>query len=180
MDEPKGTYDQIIAPIEAQMIRSIWQIVRNRQDAEDTMQNALLAIWKRWDRVCQHPNPQALVLKFCTDSAYDQLRHRLRRRRENESPAPSAELADRSPTPLETAEASEQYRALVAAIGHMPRQQATAILLRIVQGLSYPDIASALGCGQATARKHVARGREKLRSALSPFLQHDLKASTAK
>jgi RNA polymerase sigma-70 factor (ECF subfamily) len=180
MNEPYGTYDRIIAPIEAQMIRSIWQIVRNRQDAEDTMQNALLAIWKRWDRICRHPNPQALALKFCIDAAYDQLRRRLRRRCENESSVPSIELADRSPTPSEAAEASEQYLAVVAAIGRMPRQQATAILLRIVQGQSYSDIASAMGCGEATARKHVARGREKLRSGLSPFLQHDLKASTAK
>jgi RNA polymerase sigma factor (sigma-70 family) len=178
MNESQRTYDRIIGPIEEQMIRSIWRIVRNQQDAEDAMQNALMTLWKRWDRVCRHPNPQAMVLKICIDAAYDLTRHRSRHRRKCELTTLSKEPMDQSPTPSQAAEYSEQYHELMAVIQRMPRRQATATLMRVVQGQSYRDIASVLGCAEVTARKHVARGRERLHSALSRFDQSDTKAST--
>ena len=44
------------------MIRSVWRITRNAQDAEDAMQNALVAICNRGHRISEHSNPQALIL----------------------------------------------------------------------------------------------------------------------
>jgi len=178
MTELQGSYDRIIGPIEEQMIRSIWRIVRNHQDAEDAMQDALLAIWKCWDRVCGHPNPQAMVLKMCVDAAYDLIRRRFRGRRHNTLSALLIEPQDQSPTPSKSAEISEQYDELMAAISHMPRRQATAILMRVIEGQSYRDIASVLGCAEVTARKHVARGRDRLQTALSRFIQFDTNAKT--
>ena len=61
----------------------------------------------------------------------------------------------------------EIYAEVTAAIGGLPRKQALATLLRIVQNQSYEEIALALGCGQATARKHVERGRQRLQKLLA-------------
>jgi RNA polymerase sigma-70 factor, ECF subfamily len=169
MNEFPIEYERIIAPIEGQMIRSIWRIVRHAQDAEDAMQNALLSVWKQWRRVAEHPNAQALVLKMCIDAAYDVTRRRYRRRREFGSDG-STEPVDQSPTPAQSAEHSEQHSQLLAAIHEMPRCQAIATLMRAVQGQSYEAIASALGCSPVTARKHVARGRARLQTALSRYL----------
>ena len=44
-------YQRIIQPLEEQMIRSIWRIVRNADDADDVLQDALAVIWKRLDRI---------------------------------------------------------------------------------------------------------------------------------
>ena len=52
------------------------------------------------------------------------------------------------------------------AIARLPANQATAIVMRCVQSESYEVIALALRCGTATARKHVARGRERLARSL--------------
>ena len=79
MDDLQQTYDRIVRPIEDRMIRSIWRIVRNPQDAEDALQDALLLLSKRWDRISKHSNPQSLVLKICIDAAYDVIRRRIRR-----------------------------------------------------------------------------------------------------
>ena len=57
MNDLQQTYDRIIRPIEDRMIRSIWRIVRNPQDAEDAMQDALLTVLKRWDRISRHAKP---------------------------------------------------------------------------------------------------------------------------
>ncbi len=164
MNEMEQAFDRIIGPIEKQMIRSIWRIVRNEQDAEDAMQNALAILWKRWGRVCRHPNPQAVILKICTDTACDVARQR--RRHQTRLKALSQEPEGKLPTPARASQNSELYDELIAAVLKLPQHQATATLMRLVQQQSYGDIAAALGCTEVTARKHVARGRERLRSAL--------------
>ena len=167
MSDAQRAYDRFIAPIEDRMIRSIWRIVRDRQDAEDAMQDALMRIWKRWPRVCNHRNPEALVLRICIDAAYDLTRLRLRERRNRELVTTVNEPADSSPSPSDVLISREQYDEFLSAIHRLPRQQALATLMRIVQHQSYEQVASALGCSVATARKHTSRGRDRLLTLLA-------------
>src|SRR5512139_3162144 len=67
-------FNELIAPMQPRMMRSIWRIVRDADLAEDCLQDALAAIWKKRTRICRHPNPQALMLKICLDAACDGLR----------------------------------------------------------------------------------------------------------
>lgn len=169
MNESQEAYDRILRPIEDRMIQSIWRIVRDSQDAEDALQNALVTIWKRWDRVTQHPCPEALVLKICADAAYDLSRRRARERKISDSHSAAEEPADTSTSPVEFVSSKELHNEVIAAIHSLPRQQAVAILMRVIQAQSYRDVAVALECNEATARTHVARGRTRLRTMLSHF-----------
>lgn len=101
MNDLQQTYDRIVRPIEDRMIRSIWRIVRDSQDAEDAMQDALVIILKRWDRISRHPNPQSLVLKICVDAAYDLTRRRIRRGQPVELGQEVMQQASRSRSPAE-------------------------------------------------------------------------------
>ena len=163
MNDLQQTYDRIIRPIEDRMIRSIWRIVRNPQDAEDAMQDALLIILKRWDRISRHPSPQSLVLKICIDAAYDVTRRTLRHRRVVELDEASRRTGE--PVAIAVRGNGEQGAVRRDRDGdhRLSRQQATAMLMRAVQGQSYEEIAAVLGCTEATARKHVARSRQRLR-----------------
>ncbi len=167
MNDLQQTYDQIVRPIEDRMIRSIWRVVRNPEDAEDAMQDALVTVLKQWDRIRRHPNPQSLVLKICLDAAYDATRRRVRQARIVELSQGPVEQADVSPLPAETILGREQYAEIVAAIHRLSRRQAAAMLMRAVQGQTYEEIAAVLGCTEATARKHVARSRQRLRTWLA-------------
>ena len=127
------------------------------------MQDALLIILKRWNRISRHSNPQALVLKICIDAAYDLTRRTIRDRRAVVLDEGAGEQAGSARTPAEEVMTGEQYTEILTAIHRLSRQQATAMLMRTVQGQQYEDIAAVLGCTEATARKHVARSRERLR-----------------
>ncbi len=163
MSDFQQSYDRIIRPIEDRMIRSIWRIVRNPQDAEDAMQNALLIILRRWNRISRHATPQVLVLKICIDVAYDLTRRTIRNRQAVVLDESGGQPLGSMQTPSDEVMMGEQYAEIVTAIHRLSRQQATAILMRAVQGQTYEDIATALGCTEVTARKHVARARERLR-----------------
>lgn len=166
----KLSYEELIAPIESRMMQSIWRIVRNPETAEDTMQEALTIIWRRLDRIRNHPNPHALILKICLNSSYDSLRKRFRHRQKE-----SLGTLDRLPAPSDSDAAvalvgKKMEAEILSAITRLPRKQAIAVLMRIVQGEPYDAIAEALGCSEKTARVHVSRGRGRLSRWLSNLI----------
>lgn len=165
MRSSESDYECLIRPIEDRMIRSIWRIVRDPDRAEDALQDALAAIWQRLDRIRRHANPTALVMRICANEAYNSLR---RRRHRQAVPLPAG-LADVRPSAEEQTAAQELREQVLAAVGRLPRKQALAVLMRIVQEQSYNDIAVALDCAEDTARSHVAKGRARLRKALADY-----------
>ena len=153
---------EVIGPIEDRMIATVWRVLRHPQDAEDALQTAVATLWQEWGRIERHPNPHALILRICADAAIDECRRRQRRRERADVGAlvnsPSASRLD----PSEDAIAREALDDVIEAITRLPANQATAVVMRCIQSESYEVIALALGCGAASARTHVARGRNRL------------------
>lgn len=166
-DQEIRSYEQLIAPIEARMMRSIWRIVRHPEAAEDTLQDALTIIWKKLDRICRHPNPHAFILKICVNTAYDTLR-KSRRIRQREESAEIQDLPSESPgNGPERLEQKNVEAEIMGAIRRLPKKQALAVLMRIVQEQPYDSIAQVLDCSEVTVRIHVSKGRLKLSQWLS-------------
>jgi RNA polymerase sigma-70 factor (ECF subfamily) len=170
--DDRTMYDELIAPLEAMMMRSIWRIVRNADLAEDSLQDALTVVWKKRLKIRLHPNPPALILKICLDAAYDSLRRRDRMRKQtdliqlNDVPAPSYSHPDRD---LKEREIEDQVQ---QAIRRLPRKRALAVMMRLIHEESFEAIALALDCSEVTARIHISKGRAQLRKWLSPLCQH--------
>lgn len=178
------SYDRFIRPNEGQMTRVVWRIVRNPEDAEDTLQDALSTIWKKRRLVCTHPNPRALILKICINAAYDTLRKRRRRHKHEEpttlhlysqqedKPDLTNSLTASHTSALDQLVQTETEREILDAIGRLPRNQAVAVLMRIVKEQPYEVIAQAMGCSESTVRIHVARGRARLSNWLAHLDPH--------
>jgi RNA polymerase sigma-70 factor (ECF subfamily) len=168
-------FDQLIRPIEHQMMRSIWRIVRDPEMAKDTFQDSLAKIWKRLDRIRSHPNPHALILKICLNAAIDSLRKRTRLR-QHEKTEPLHRFPSLSDTKNHEALESKKIEAeILEAINRLPRRQAVAVLMRIIQEQPYTVIAQAMECSETTVRIHVSRGRARLIQWLSHLKPASLK-----
>ena len=181
MNDRQQEYERLIAPIEDRMMRTVWRILRDSKDAEDAFQEALLKIWKRWDRIRTHPNPHALVLQICIFAAHDVLRRKVRQGRWLEAVAIPEDIPDSSASVIQNITGAEQNARVLGAIGLLPKNQARAILMHAVEEIPYADIAAVLGCREVTVRKHVARARARLRTLLSHLIpaNHKEEASHA-
>jgi RNA polymerase sigma factor (sigma-70 family) len=160
------------------MFETVWRILRHVQDAEDALQVALTTMWRQRQRIECHPAPQALMLKICADAAIDQYRRRyndLSKAVTLEDSIPSAR-----PLPPDAAIRNEMHEILIEAIARLSPNQATAITMRFIQGEPDAAIATALGCGIATVREHLDRGRERLGRMLGRLdLRHVVPATSA-
>jgi RNA polymerase sigma factor (sigma-70 family) len=55
---------------------------------------------------------------------------------------------------------------LWSAVGSLPDRQRSAVVLRFLADLPHRDIASAIGCSEAAARRSLHEGLAKLREAV--------------
>jgi RNA polymerase sigma-70 factor, ECF subfamily len=170
MNDRQREYERLIAPIEDRMMRAVWRIGRDPNDAEDAFQEALLTVWKRWDSIVTHPNPHALILHICINAAHDGLRRRVRQGKWIQEGAIPENIPDSSASAVQDMSSAEQHGQVLRAIGLLPKNQARAILMHAVEEVPYREIATALDCRESTVRKHVARARTKLRTLLSNLI----------
>jgi RNA polymerase sigma-70 factor (ECF subfamily) len=170
MNDRQRDYQRLIAPIEDRMMRAVWRICGDPSDAEDALQEALLAVWKRWDRITAHPNPQALVLHICVNAAHDVLRRGVRQGKWIATGELPENIPDSSSSAIQNISSAERRAQVLRAIGQLSKNQGRAILMHAVEDIPYCDIAAAMACREATVRKHVARARTRLRSLLSHLM----------
>ncbi len=92
----------------------------------------------------------------------------MRRRLRREIPGLPDQPADDSAAPFTKESEDRSLRAaILAAIGRLPKRQAEAVLLRIVEEQSYEEIARGMNCSETTVRIHVMKARAALTRRLA-------------
>jgi len=160
-------YEDLIAPLEARMIRTITRLVRDPDDAADTMQVVLASVWENLERIKRHPNPPAYIMRMCVSKAYDTLRRNTRKRALEISIEEVLHADGAKPGETHGGDCPEGQEELaqgvMAAIARLPSQQGQAVLLRLVNECSFQEIAETLNCAEATAYSHYSKGKARLR-----------------
>ena len=139
-------------------------------DADDALQNALIKIWNKLDKIVKHPNPKALILRICLNCAYDFIRNKRIRAKRIDKTKPMDSYPDKSQSIDEHLEARTFKKEILFEISKLSINQREVILLRFVNDLTFELIGQALGCKEVTVRKHLQRGREKLKKQLTHLL----------
>lgn len=84
------------------------------------------------------------------------------------------ELTDREIERIEDLAATENLRAAVArSLERLPSDQRDAVRLRVVEGLSYAEIAKRLGITASGTRTRVTRAMREMRKMLEPELERE-------
>ena len=78
------------------------------------------------------------------------------------------ELVSREKSPEEQTVAEDEADAIRRAMGRLPAHYRTALVLRIVEGLSYREIAQLLSVPESTVETWIHRGRLRMRTLLRP------------
>ena len=141
------------------------RVLGDRAEAEDVVQETMLRLWKiapKWRQGEAKVSTWAyrVTANLCTD--------RLRKRRGgsvniDDVPEPPADLA----SAVEVMTDAARSEALNAALKSLPDRQRQAVILRHLEGVSNPEIATIMDIGVEAVESLTARGKRALKAALS-------------
>jgi RNA polymerase sigma factor (sigma-70 family) len=128
-----------------------------KDGAEDCFQETFLAALRAYPKLADDRNLRGWLLTIAHRKAIDH--HRANGRR----PIPVAEV----PEAAERNGMPEPDERLWAAVGALPPKQRAAVALRYGSDLPHAEIAAALGCSPAAARRSLHEGLKRLRKELA-------------
>jgi RNA polymerase sigma-70 factor (ECF subfamily) len=135
--------------------------------ADDAAQEALLTIRDHArsfrPRAAPDEDARRWVLRVAANAALALRRSRRRARARDVRGASAGEVEGDAAGGIEREETARLVRDALAALAEPER---TAIVLRVVEGLGYDQIAAELRCAEGTAKSRVSRGLERLRGRL--------------
>jgi RNA polymerase sigma-70 factor (TIGR02960 family) len=161
-----------------------YRILGSVQDAEDMLQETLLAAWRGLEQYEERDSLRAWLYRIATNRCLNALRGTRRRPRESlglpfELPEPTRrgeplwlepypdtlleDVAATSPGPEARYEAKEAVTlAFVAAVQHLPPQQRAVLVLRDVLGFRAAEVADMLESSEASVNSALQRARAAL------------------
>jgi RNA polymerase sigma-70 factor, ECF subfamily len=180
-------FSELVAPYVRELQVHCYRIVGSVQDAEDLIQETLLAAWRGLDRFEERASFRTWLYRIATNRCLNALRDRGRRPKEYqrmvEPPEPTRRseplwlepypdvllegLGDASLAPEARYEAAESIAlAFVAALQHLPPRQRCVLVLRDVLGFRAEEVAGILDSSEASVTSALQRARSTLRERL--------------
>jgi RNA polymerase sigma-70 factor (ECF subfamily) len=152
------------------LYRGALRLTRNRADAEDLVQEAVIRALRGFDQFHIGTNGRAWLFRIMRNLFLNRVRTDRELPREREffeapvDPMHAARLAAASPEDefLQTVVHGDVDRAL----GTLPASYRDVVVLRDIEGFTYREIAEALECPIGTVMSRLSRGRAFLRVAL--------------
>ena len=173
-----ATLDAFLAEVERRAFRLAELHLRQREDAMDAVQDAMLRLVKHYrDKPAAEWPP--LFWGILRRRIVDLQRRRKVRsivvgwlgggRDDEGDELPGWEPADRGPGPLERLQDTQSWGDLGVALRGLPRRQREAFSLRMLEGLDVADTARAMGCSEGSVKTHLSRAMQKLREQLEDW-----------
>lgn len=159
----------------ARLIAGLARITGDVGLAEDLAQDALVAALERWPEAGVPENPGAWLMATAKNRAIDRFRREATYERKHEEIArDTGALFAFERSEFEAAaddEIGDDLLALIFTCCHplLSREARVALTLRLLGGLTTPEIARAFLAGEATVAQRLVRAKRTLRDAKVPF-----------
>ena len=142
-------------------------MLRNRDDAEDALQETMLKAFRAYRDFRGDAQLYSWLRKIAVNVCIDMTRKRKNVVSIDEMTEEGGEVQDTAVGPYEKLEKAERMRILGLAIEELKPDARTLIILRDVQGLSYEEISDALEVPIGTVKSGLSRARNSLQKRLT-------------
>lgn len=161
-------FEELIGPYEQMVWRVCWHYVPHRENALDCAQEAMLKAWRSIAAYRGDCSIESWLYRICASVCLDYLR--ANRRHEAESTDAMREEGfdpvDERPLPDQEMEKKQSRQALREALGRLPEDMRTALILYALENRKYEDIARITGAAVGTVKSRINRARQKLEEML--------------
>jgi RNA polymerase sigma-70 factor (ECF subfamily) len=165
----RGAYDLLVLKYQHKVVKLVMRYLRNPADAEDVAQEAFVKAYRALPQFRGDSAFYTWLYRIAINTAKNALAARERNpvsyQLDMHGSDDSSDTIGRLKDP-ETPEGlalTEEIRDTVNhAIGELPEDLRTAIVLRELEGMSYEEIAASMDCPVGTVRSRIFRAREAI------------------
>jgi len=174
----KDLFHDLIRPYERGAFLLAYSILRNQDDAEDTVQQAMVKIFQRLASLAEKDKFKQWAMRVIENEA--KMYRRKRRQHlyqsidqgsvevSEEKPFYPKQFADWRDLPSDAVEQKEVREAVLNALGEVPDIYREVFILRDMQHLNVAETAQVLGMSESAVKTRLHRARLMLRESLTP------------
>lgn len=142
------------------MYRVAYSILRDSDDAQDAVQDAVAAIWAKRSMLSDIDNYESFCVKAVKNRCIDMIRARASR---NDSAMSLPEDAENPVNPVTELEARDTLSLVKSLVNRLPPLQQEVLRLRSEAGCDLQEIAAITGVTYDNARTLLSRARRRLK-----------------
>jgi RNA polymerase sigma-70 factor (ECF subfamily) len=151
----------------APLVRFVEALLRERDEAEEVVQEVMLELWHHRATLDPDRPVQAWLFRAARNRALNVVRHD----RVRERTAPTVASLASTPVPAdERTTESEMDAAVHEALAELPPRCAEVFALSRAEGLRNAEIAQRLGISVKAVEAHIGRALRTMRERLRPWL----------
>jgi RNA polymerase sigma-70 factor, ECF subfamily len=172
----KRAFDLLVLKYQRKVANLVYRYVRDQHEALDVTQEAFIKAYKALADFRGESAFYTWLYRIAINTAKNYLVAQSRRPPNEDVEAETAEQLDvgsrlqEHATPENYLLQQEIAVTIRKAIDGLPEDLRTAIVLRELEGLSYEEIATTMGCPIGTVRSRIFRARAAIDAALEPLL----------
>jgi RNA polymerase sigma-70 factor (ECF subfamily) len=159
------SWDEVVREHGARVYRLAYRLTGNTHDAEDLTQEVFVRVFRSLDSYTPGTF-EGWLHRITTNLFLDLARRRQRIRFEGLAEETAGRLSGDEPTPAQAFDARHFDSDVQEALRALAPEYRAAVVLCDIEGLSYEEIAAALGVKLGTVRSRIHRGRAQLRRDL--------------
>jgi RNA polymerase sigma-70 factor (sigma-E family) len=150
------------------LVRLAWLLLRDDLAAEEVVQDAFIAVHRRWETLRDPTSAAAYLRRAVVNGARSGLRHRGVQERyvAREQGEPTAYPRRTEASPEDRVLEAETTSSMITALGRLPQRQREVLTMRYYLDLSEAEIADALGISAGSVKAHAHRGLAALRDRM--------------
>lgn len=166
-------FEALVERYQARLFSYALRLLRNREDAEEAVQDALMKAYRAWPdfNARRHTNLSAWLLKITLNVARNRLRKKCIAQINvgGSNDSWHGALVDRT-TPDMALEEQVTIELVDRAIHDLPQHLLEPARLQFIEGLTLSEIAHRCSQPLGTVKSHVFRAKQRLRQLLAPTL----------
>lgn len=184
----EAAFEEMVAAYHRRVWSIAYQMSGDPDDADDITQEAFVRVYRSVGKFREESSFSTWLYRITMNLCTDFLRRRRRHgdtisldlvEAEGRGEARQTPVAAGSPagthnpsgSPLREAEAAELRARLKEAILSLPEYYRSVVVLRDIEGLSYREIASVLGCPEGTVMSRLFYAKRELREKLRSYVE---------
>jgi RNA polymerase sigma-70 factor (ECF subfamily) len=172
-------FDEIVRRYKSRIFNYVCRMTHDSPDAEDLTQEVFVRAFQSIRSFRADAAVDTWLYRIATNLVIDRFRRSKRAPQqwepwdEEEDALGSLPATDRESDPAATAQLGELRLQVRKAVGTLPPKLRGAVVLHDIEGLSYEEVAEALGCPVGTVKSRLFNGRNLLRRKLAHYVEGD-------